>query len=217
VAIVGPTGTGKSTISRLLLRFYEPNSGHNSVDDHDLQEITQGSLRDAIGVVPQDTVLFNDTIYYNIAYGDPNAEERHVYEAARTARIHDFIAQLPSGYQTRVGERGLKLSGGEKQRVAIARAVLKNPTVFFFDEATSSLDSATETDIQTNLDEISSGRSTLVIAHRLSTVVSADRILVLDRGQITEQGTHQQLLARGGLYAGLWQEQEKERVRGQSD
>ena len=217
VAIVGPTGTGKSTISRLLLRFYEPNSGHISVDGHDLQEITQGSLRDAIGVVPQDTVLFNDTIYYNIAYGDPNAEERHVYEAARTARIHDFIAQLPSGYQTRVGERGLKLSGGEKQRVAIARAVLKNPTVFFFDEATSSLDSATETDIQTNLDEISSGRSTLVIAHRLSTVVSADRILVLDRGQITEQGTHQQLLAQGGLYAGLWQEQEKERVRGQSD
>ncbi len=215
IAIVGPTGSGKSTISRLLLRFYEPDSGRISVDGLDLQEITQASLRDAIGVVPQDTVLFNDTIYYNIAYGDPNAGEQYIYEAARTARIHDFIAQLPSGYQTRVGERGLKLSGGEKQRVAIARAVLKNPTVFFFDEATSSLDSATETDIQTNLDEISSGRSTLIIAHRLSTVVSADRILVLDAGQIIEHGTHRQLLAQGGLYADLWQEQEKERERKQ--
>ena len=211
VAIVGPTGAGKSTISRLLLRFYDPNSGRIAVDGLDLQEITQASLRDAIGVVPQDTVLFNDTIYYNIAYGDPSADEQHIYEAARTARIHDFISQLPSGYQTRVGERGLKLSGGEKQRVAIARAVLKNPTVFFFDEATSSLDSATESDIQTNLDEISSGRSTLIIAHRLSTVVSADRILVLDDGQIIEHGTHQQLLTQGGLYADLWQEQEKER------
>ena len=211
VAIVGPTGAGKSTISRLLLRFYDPNSGRIAVDGLDLQEITQASLRDAIGVVPQDTVLFNDTIYYNIAYGDPSADEQHIYEAARTARIHDFIVQLPAGYQTRVGERGLKLSGGEKQRVAIARAVLKNPTVFFFDEATSSLDSATESDIQTNLDEISSGRSTLIIAHRLSTVVSADRILVLDDGQIIEHGTHQQLLAQGGLYADLWQEQEKER------
>ena len=215
VAIVGPTGAGKSTISRLLLRFYEPNSGRIAVDGLDLQEITQASLRRAIGVVPQDTVLFNDTIYYNIAYGDPSADEQHIYEAARTARIHDFIAQLPSGYQTRVGERGLKLSGGEKQRVAIARAVLKNPAVFFFDEATSSLDSATETDIQTNLDEISSGRSTLTIAHRLSTVVSADRILVLDDGRIIEHGTHQQLLTQRGLYASLWQEQEKERERRQ--
>jgi len=203
VAIVGPTGAGKSTISRLLLRFYDPNSGRIAVDGLDLQEITQASLRDAIGVVPQDTVLFNDTIYYNIAYGDPSADEQHIYEAARTARIHDFISQLPSGYQTRVGERGLKLSGGEKQRVAIARAVLKNPTVFFFDEATSSLDSATESDIQTNLDEISSGRSTLIIAHRLSTVRNASQIVVMDAGEVVQTGDHDTLIGEDGLYSRL--------------
>jgi ATP-binding cassette subfamily B protein len=212
VAIVGPTGVGKSTISRLILRFYDPTSGSITIDGSDLRDITQDSLRDAIGVVPQDTVLFNDTIYYNIAYGDPSAESEQVYEAARTASIHDFILSLPAGYQTRVGERGLKLSGGEKQRVAIARAILKNPKIFFFDEATSSLDSATEMAIQNNVDEISSGRTTLMIAHRLSTVVSADEILVLDHGHITERGTHRQLLTSTGLYAHMWQEQEKERA-----
>ena len=212
VAIVGPTGVGKSTISRLILRFYDPTSGSVTIDGNDLRDITQDSLRDAIGVVPQDTVLFNDTIYYNIAYGDPSAESEQVYEAARTASIHDFILSLPAGYQTRVGERGLKLSGGEKQRVAIARAILKNPKIFFFDEATSSLDSSTEMAIQKNVDEISSGRTTLMIAHRLSTVVSADEILVLEHGHITERGTHHQLLTSAGLYAHMWQEQEKERA-----
>ena len=212
VAIVGPTGVGKSTISRLILRFYDPTSGSVTIDGSDLKDIKQDSLRDAIGVVPQDTVLFNDTIYYNIAYGDPSAESEQVYEAARTASIHDFILSLPAGYQTRVGERGLKLSGGEKQRVAIARAILKNPKIFFFDEATSSLDSSTEMAIQKNVDEISSGRTTLMVAHRLSTVVSADEILVLEHGHITERGTHHQLLTSAGLYAHMWQEQEKERA-----
>jgi len=212
VAIVGPTGAGKSTISRLILRFYDPTSGCVTIDGYDLRDIKQASLRDALGVVPQDTVLFNDTIYYNISYGDPSAESEQIYNAARTASIHDFILSLPAGYQTRVGERGLKLSGGEKQRVAIARAVLQNPKIFFFDEATSSLDSTTEIAIQKNVDEISSGRTTLTIAHRLSTVVAADEILVLDRGNIIERGTHPSLLASGGLYARMWQEQEKERA-----
>ena len=215
VAIVGPTGVGKSTISRLILRFYDPTSGSVTIDGSDLKDVKQDSLRDAIGVVPQDTVLFNDTIYYNIAYGDPSAKSEQVYEAARTASIHDFILSLPAGYQTRVGERGLKLSGGEKQRVAIARAILKNPKIFFFDEATSSLDSTTEIAIQKNIDEISSGRTTLMIAHRLSTVVSADEILVLNHGNISERGTHPQLLASAGLYARMWQEQEKERAEAQ--
>ena len=204
VAIVGPTGAGKSTISRLLLRFYEPSSGRISVDGLDLQEITQTSLRDAIGVVPQDTVLFNDTIYYNIAYGDPSADEQHIYEAARTARIHDFIVQLPAGYQTRVGERGLKLSGGEKQRVAIARAVLKNAPILLLDEATSALDAATEYALHQGLNRFLQGRTTLIIAHRLSAVKQADRVLVFDGGRIAEQGGHQQLIADGGLYAKLY-------------
>ena len=212
VAIVGPTGSGKSTISRLLFRFYEAEAGNIRIDNQDISQVTQDSLRQAIGVVPQDTVLFNDTIYYNIRYAKPDAPAEAVYEAARTARIHEFITSLPAGYETRVGERGLKLSGGEKQRVAIARTVLKNPKIFFFDEATSALDSNTESEIQTNLDEISKDRTTLIIAHRLSTVVRADQILVLDQGTIIERGTHQQLLANGGKYARMWEEQEKEKA-----
>ena len=214
VAIVGPTGSGKSTISRLLFRFYEAEAGNIRIDNQDISQVTQDSLRQAIGVVPQDTVLFNDTIYYNIRYAKPDAPAEAVYEAARTARIHEFITSLPAGYETRVGERGLKLSGGEKQRVAIARTVLKNPKIFFFDEATSALDSNTESEIQTNLDEISKDRTTLIIAHRLSTVVRADQILVLDQGTIIERGTHQQLLANGGKYARMWEEQEKEKAIG---
>ncbi len=210
VAIVGPTGSGKSTISRLLFRFYEATDGNIRIDGQDISQVTQDSVRQAIGVVPQDTVLFNDTIYYNIRYARPDAPAEAVYEAARTARIHEFITSLPEGYETRVGERGLKLSGGEKQRVAIARTVLKNPKIFFFDEATSALDSNTESEIQTNLEEISKDRTTLIIAHRLSTVVRADQILVLDQGTIIERGTHQQLLANGGKYARMWKEQEKE-------
>ena len=209
-AIVGPTGSGKSTISRLLLRFYDPQAGRILIDGQDLRELTQHSLREAIGVVPQDTVLFNDTIYYNIAYGNPKANEDQVLAAAKAAQLDHFIQRLPERYQTLVGERGLKLSGGEKQRVAIARALLRDPEIFFFDEATSSLDSTTEREIQSNFAELSKGKTSLVIAHRLSTIVEADQILVLAEGAITERGTHPTLLAENGLYAKLWREQQKE-------
>ena len=209
-AIVGPTGSGKSTISRLLLRFYDPQAGRILIDGQDLRALTQHSLREAIGIVPQDTVLFNDTIYYNIAYGNPKANEDQVLAAAEAAQLDDFIQRLPERYQTLVGERGLKLSGGEKQRVAIARALLRDPEIFFFDEATSSLDSTTEREIQSNFAEISKGKTSLVIAHRLSTIVEADQILVLAEGAITERGTHPTLLAENGLYAKLWREQQKE-------
>jgi ATP-binding cassette subfamily B protein len=209
VAIVGPTGGGKSTIARLLFRFYDPQEGAIRIDGQDLRDVTQASLRRAIGVVPQDTVLFNDSIYYNIAYGRPDAPPEEVMEAARRAQLTDFIAKLPDGYETRVGERGLKLSGGEKQRVAIARVILKNPQILIFDEATSSLDSHTEHEIQANLREISAHRTTMIIAHRLSTVVDADEILVLDDGSIVERGTHDGLLARGGAYAAMWDRQQR--------
>ncbi len=207
VAIVGASGAGKSTISRLLFRFYDVNSGGIRIDGQDLREVTQASLRAAIGIVPQDTVLFNDTIYYNIAYGRPEASPAEVEQAARLARIHDFVMALPEGYQTRVGERGLKLSGGERQRVAIARTILKAPRLLLFDEATSALDTRTEKAIQESLRQLSQGVTTLIIAHRLSTIVHADEILVLDKGRIAERGRHADLVARGGLYAQMWQRQ----------
>ena len=207
VALVGPTGAGKSTISRLLFRFYDPKEGAVYVNNQNIKDISQQSLRKIIGVVPQDTVLFNDTIYYNISYGNPEATEEQIHEAAKSADIHNFVINLPDGYQTIVGERGLKLSGGEKQRVAIARAILKNPSIFFFDEATSALDSTTEKEIQKNLQTISQNRTTLVIAHRLSTAADADEILVLEQGQITERGTHDVLLSRDGKYAEMWSKQ----------
>lgn len=214
VAVVGHSGAGKSTLSRLLFRFYEINKGNILIDDQDISQITQKSLRAAIGIVPQDTVLFNDSIRYNIAYGRPDTSEEEIIAAAKTAHIHEFIISLPEGYETTVGERGLKLSGGEKQRIAIARTVLKNPKILIFDEATSALDSKSEQAILNELKEVAKERTTLVIAHRLSTIVDADEILVMDEGRIIEQGTHQQLLAKKSAYAQMWalqqQEQQKE-------
>ncbi len=209
VAIVGPSGAGKSTIARLLFRFYDVTDGAIEIDGQDIRDVTQDSLRRAIGVVPQDTVLFNDTIYYNIAYGRPGAGRAEIEEAARLAHIHDFIAALPDGYQTMVGERGLKLSGGEKQRVAIARVILKAPKILIFDEATSALDTKTEREIQASLAEVAAGHTTLAIAHRLSTVVDADQILVIEAGRIVERGHHRELLARGGVYAEMWARQQE--------
>ena len=207
VAIVGPSGAGKSTISRILFRFYDIQSGRVTIDGQDIRDVTQASLRAAIGVVPQDTVLFNDTIFYNIRYGRADASEKEIHEAARLAQIGDFIRTLPLGFDTMVGERGLKLSGGEKQRVAIARTILKGPPILMLDEATSALDSHTEREIQDALDRVAEDRTTLVIAHRLSTIVHADNIVVLESGRLVEQGTHAELIAKGGLYASLWSRQ----------
>jgi ATP-binding cassette, subfamily B, heavy metal transporter len=209
IAIVGPSGAGKSTVSRLLFRFYDPTSGEILIDGQNIAEVTQASLRAAIGVVPQDTVLFNDSLHYNIAYGRPSAREDEVMEAARLARLHDLVTRLPDGYATKVGERGLKLSGGEKQRVAIARALLKQPTIMLFDEATSALDSRTEKEIQKSLAEVSADRTTLMIAHRLSTVIDADEILVLEDGRVVERGRHGELLVKGGAYSAMWARQQE--------
>jgi ATP-binding cassette, subfamily B, heavy metal transporter len=213
VAVVGHSGSGKSTLSRLLFRFYDVTGGRISVNGRDIRDITQASLRASLGIVPQDTVLFNDNIFYNIAYGRPEATREEVIDAARAAHIHDFIESLPDKYDTAVGERGLKLSGGEKQRVAIARAILKNPRIFVFDEATSALDSRSEQAIQAELHRIARDRTTLVIAHRLSTIVDADEILVMDHGRIVERGTHAQLLLRGGAYAQMWALQQREEAK----
>jgi ATP-binding cassette, subfamily B, heavy metal transporter len=210
VAVVGASGSGKSTLARLLFRFYDVTGGRIVVNGVDLRGIRQASLRAAIGIVPQDTVLFNDTIYYNIQYGRPDAARDEVHAAAQAAHIHHFIVSLPEGYETRVGERGLKLSGGEKQRVAIARALLKQPRILIFDEATSALDSKSEQAIQAELDRIAHGHTTLVIAHRLSTIMDADQILVMDHGRIVERGTHQALLAQDGVYAQMWALQQQE-------
>jgi ATP-binding cassette subfamily B protein len=207
VAVVGPSGAGKSTLSRLLYRFYDVIEGRITIDGQDLRDVTQESLRAAIGMVPQDTVLFNDTIAYNIRYGRPAATDDEVKQAAEHAQIGPFIGQLPKGFETPVGERGLKLSGGEKQRVAIARTILKGPPILILDEATSALDTKTEQDIQSALDDVSANRTTLVIAHRLSTVVKADEIIVLRDGEIAERGTHYRLLSKQGLYAQMWNRQ----------
>jgi ATP-binding cassette subfamily B protein len=215
-AVVGATGSGKSTLARLLFRFYEVGSGAVLIDGQDVRTVTQESLRAAIGIVPQDTVLFNDSIEYNIAYGRPGAGRKEVESAARAAHIHDFIESLPDGYATLVGERGLKLSGGEKQRVAIARTLLKDPAILVFDEATSALDSRTERVIQDELEGIARSRTTLVIAHRLSTVVHADQILVMDHGSIVERGSHAELLAQGGVYAAMWEIQIRERAKAEA-
>lgn len=210
VAIVGPSGSGKSTIGRLLFRFYDVNDGSLSIDDQDVRDVTQDSLHAQIGVVPQDTVLFNDTVLYNIAYGRPEASRSEIEAAAKAAKIHDFIMELPEGYETQVGERGLKLSGGEKQRVGIARTLLKNPPILLLDEATSALDSQTERDIQDSLSEMGQGRTVITIAHRLSTIVDADEIVVLEAGVIVEKGTHEELLEHGGRYAAMWARQASE-------
>jgi ABC-type transport system involved in Fe-S cluster assembly fused permease/ATPase subunit len=207
VAIVGPSGAGKSTISRLLFRFYDIQRGAILIDGQDIRDVTQETLRAQIGMVPQDTVLFNDTIAYNIRYGRPDADPEEVTRAADLAQIGPFIAKLPDGYRTMVGERGLKLSGGEKQRVAIARTILKAPPILILDEATSALDTHTEQEIQTSLDLVSQGRTTIVIAHRLSTIVSADEIIVLRDGLIAERGSHTALLRKHGLYASMWDRQ----------
>jgi len=210
VAVVGASGSGKSTLSRLLFRFYDAQQGSILINGQDIRSVTQSSLRAAIGIVPQDTVLFNDTIYYNIAYGRPEASHEEIIAAAQAAHIHDFVESLPQGYDSMVGERGLKLSGGEKQRVAIARAILKNPAILIFDEATSALDSKSEKAIQAELHTIAQNRTTLIIAHRLSTVVDANQILVMDKGRITERGSHHELLAQNGLYAQMWNLQKQE-------
>ncbi|BBH12741.1 metal ABC transporter permease [Chromobacterium haemolyticum] len=212
LAVVGASGAGKSTLSRLLFRYYDVGQGRIMVNGRDIRELTQDSLRAHIGIVPQDTVLFNDTVYYNIAYGRPGASREEVIEAAKSAHIHDFVSGLPDGYDTMVGERGLKLSGGEKQRVAIARTILKNPPILIFDEATSALDSRTEKAIQRELVEISANRTTLIIAHRLSTIVDADQILVMEAGRVLEQGAHRELLERGGRYAEMWRLQQTEQL-----
>jgi len=213
VAIVGPSGSGKSTVGRLLFRFYDVDGGALRIDGQDLRDVTQASVHAQVGVVPQDTVLFNDTIFYNIAYGRPEAARSEIVEAAKAAKIHDFISSLPDGYDTSVGERGLKLSGGEKQRVGIARTLLKNPPILLLDEATSALDTETEAEIQSELNAMGEGRTVLTIAHRLSTIAHADQIVVLESGVIAEEGTHDELLKRGGRYASLWHRQAAEKDR----
>ena len=214
IALVGPSGSGKSTIARLLFRFYDVTAGAVTIDGQDVRDVTQSSLHQLIGVVPQDTVLFNDTVFYNIAYGRPDASRAEIEAAARAAKIHDFIVSLPDGYETKVGERGLKLSGGEKQRVGIARTLLKNPPILILDEATSALDTQTERDIQDSLREMGQGRSVITIAHRLSTIADADLILVLEDGRVTEMGSHEALLAQNGRYSAMWERQSAEEEPG---